>query len=235
MTTKTKRPLFSVTVLATLALSFYSCAETPEKTTEEKEEKETEVLAPAQIVPVDQAKNMYDNYTNRRVPLIQKYEDSINRGKKKFDVARYVSYDYETIKQYLAFIEQEAKKANVEISGLRFYFSNYPDKAFFPDSKDSIVHPRQNSVMLSPTLEKGERDYLFYIGGPQEKQQAVLLSDSFGEIKGMGSTIEEKTTSYASMLPALSSSESNANISFYGGASLTMNRGGSAPPPYNEN
>ncbi len=227
---KTKKILFSTITAVVLIFNLNSCAEKVEK---EKEEAPI-VVAPAQIVPIDQAKSMYDNYSQRRSPLIQHYEDSINGGKGKFDVARYVSYDYETIKQYLAFIEQEAERANVEISGLRFYFSNYPDKPFF-DNKDSIVHPRQNSIMLSPTLQKGDRDYIFYIGGSEEQEQVVLLSDSFGEIgaQGMGNISSNKNKSYASMLPSSTSSNTNANTSFYANKSLTLNSGGSAPPPYN--
>ena len=230
---KEKKFLFRLVVLSLFVFSFNSCAEKMEK---EKEET-PEVLAPTQIVQIDQAKEMYENYTDRRLPLIQHYEDSINGGKEKFDVARYVSYDYETIKQYLAFIEQEAKKANVEISGLRFYFSNYPDKPFF-DNKDYILHPRQNSVMLSPTMKKGDRDYLFYIGGTQAEQQAVLLSDSFGVIKaqGMGHNDNGDIRSYASIMPSLTNATTNTtlNASFYAGTSLTMNRGTGAPPPYND-
>ena len=228
-----KKTLLSLLVLSTLLFSFNSCAEKMEK---EKEEV-PEVLAPTQIVQIDQAKEMYENYTDRRLPLIQKYEDSINGGKEKFDVARYVSYDYNTIKQYIEFIEQEAKKSNVEISGLRLYFSNYPDMPFF-DNKDSILHPRQNSVMLSPTLKKGGRDYLFYIGGTQAKQEAVLLSDSFGSVngQGMGDIGNGDQKSYASFIPNLNATTSNTalNSSFYAGTSLTMNRGTGVPPPHHE-
>lgn len=251
---KSKKFLFRFIVLSIFVFSFNSCVENTEK---EKEEA-PEVLAPAQIVQIDQAKEMYDYYTDRRVSLIQRYEDSINRSKqntkirqekkvgktadlgeesKAFDVARYVSYDYETIKKYLAFIEQEAKKANVEISGLRFYFSNYPKGPKF-ENGDSIVHPRQNSVMLSPTLKEGEREYLFYIGGTEAKQEAVLLSDSFGEVKGQGmrNIGNGDNKSYASFMPSLNNTNANTtlNSSFYMGTSLTMNRGEGAPPPYIE-
>ncbi|MGB5437772.1 MAG: hypothetical protein WBM98_17895 [Maribacter sp.] len=252
--TKTKNFLCLFCVLSLSVLSFSSCEEKMEKENEDH----PEVLAPVQIVAIDHAKEMYDFYTDRRVPLIQRYEDSINRTKpndkvrqekktkadsgfeiegEKFDVARYVSYDYETIKQYLAYIEQEAKKANVEISGLRFYFSNYPDKPFFNnDNKDSILHPRQNSVMLSPTLKKDNREYLFYIGGTEAKQEAVLLTDSFGTVKTdkMGATFTHDNLSYASFMPSLTNSTINStlNSSFYAGSSLTMNKGTAAPPPY---
>ncbi|EAR00044.1 hypothetical protein [Maribacter sp. HTCC2170] len=229
---KPKKSLFRLIVLSLFVFSLNSCAEKVEK----EQEDAPEVLAPKQIVQIDQAKKMYDNYTDRRMPLIQNYEDSINGGKKKFDVARYVSYDYETIKQYLAFIEQEAKRANVEISGLRFYFSNYPDSPKF-ENGEPILHPRQNSVMLSPTLKGKDREYLFYIGGTEADQQAVLLSDSFGPIdtNGVGSIDNDNTKSHASFLPNMPESTTNTtlNASFYAGTSLTMNKGGGAPPPYN--
>ena len=229
-----KKSLFRLVVLSLFVFSFNSCAEKMEK-----EKKETpEVLAPTQIVQIDRAKKMYDNYSDRRLPLIQHYEDSINGGKEKFDVARYVSYDYETIKQYLAFIEQEAKKANVEISGLRFYFSNYPKGAKF-ENGDPIVHPGQNSVMLSPTLKRRDRDYLFYIGGTEAKQEPVLLSDNFGPVKGQGMGVNGNgdNKSYASFIPSSTNATTNTtlNASFYAGTSLTMNRGQGAPPPYHEN
>ena len=249
---KIKKLLSPCITLIIILFSFSSC--------EEKDKKEPPtVLAPEQIVEVDQAKEMYDRYTDRRVPLIQHYEDSIDRAHydskilqhkkakskaidsnsdKKFDVARYVSYDYKTIKQYLAYIEQEAKKANVEISSLRFYFSNYPDKSFF-DNKDSVLHPRQNSLLLSPTLKKGDREYLFYIGGTKTEEQAILLTDNFGEINNqeIGATDRMEDKAHASILPNLTNTTTNPalNTSFYSGTSLTMNKGTGAPPPWNEN
>ena len=39
------------------------------------------VDAPKQIIAVDEAKGFYDDYSKRRVPLIQRYEDSINRAR----------------------------------------------------------------------------------------------------------------------------------------------------------
>ncbi len=222
MKTLLKRGFKILTCFLMMSVVF-SCGDKKESRSKE------EVVAPNQIIPVDQAKNMYDNYSKRRIPLIQQYEDSINRDSnigKEFVPSRFVSYDYETIKQYIAFIEQEAKKANEDISTLRFYFSNYPDKLFF-ENKDSILHPRQNSIMLSPTVKKGNKDYLFYIGGTQEKQEAVLLSDNFEELNGIGNN-NEKPKSYASSIPNLLNLSSPA---LYAGSSVTMNRGGNSPPP----
>ncbi|TLP77042.1 hypothetical protein [Maribacter sp. ACAM166] len=223
-----KRPT-SVTskILCVFALtSVFSCNQQQDKIM---------VKAPNQIVAVPQAKNMYDSYGTRRVPLIQHFEDSINRQKKEgkeFDVGRFVYYDYETIKQYLVYIEQEAEDAGVEISTLRFYYSNYPDEAVFPNSKDSIKHPRQNSIMLSPTYNDGKRDFLFYVGQGAQGKQAVPLSNSFETIKGYGTNSSENSKAYASFAPNLNTTTSKSAI-IQSVKSLTLNRGSGVPPPKN--
>lgn len=227
-----KQLLRSLAVLAFLSFTLTSCNETRK---EKPKQGKPEVLAPNQIVEVDQAKSMYDNYSARRVPLIQRYEDSINRGKmkikggdsKSFDVGRFVYYDYKTIKQYMDYIEQEAQAAGVEISTLRFYFSNYPDEQYFPGTEEAIQHPRQNSMILSPTIKKGKRDYLFYVAAGEQGQEAVILDDDFGTPKGMGLNNIKDNRSNASMIPTFFKP---AVKPAYAGTSLTMNRGQGVPP-----
>jgi len=232
-----KRPIaLTCKILCVFALTtIFSCNEQPKKN--EVPDNKIEVLPPNQIIAVPQAKDMYESYGKRRVPLIQHYEDSINRQKndgKEFDVARFVYYDYETIKQYLDYIEQEAKNAGVEISTLRFYYSNYPNEAIFPNSKDSIKHPRQNSIMLSPTYNDGKRDYLFYIGEGAQGKQAVPLNNSFEAIKGYGTNSSENSKTYASFAPILNSNNTKKSAIIQSNQSLTLNRGTAVPPPKNQ-
>lgn len=211
-------------------ISFTGCEEV-------KSEQKTKVVAPTQIVEIPQAKQMYEAYEKRRVPLIERYEDSITRNENKtqasikpFDATRFVHYDYQTIKQYMEYIEQEAKAANVEISTLRFYFSNYPDKEVFPGTKEPVSHPKQNSIMLSPTYNDGKREYLFYIGLGEKGPRAIPLNDSFGAVKEfVGNT--SKTKAYASMIPEIFSAKMTPSSSLQGGNSLTLNRGTGTPPP----
>jgi len=242
---KSKKFLFRLIVLSIFVISIASCAE---KT--EKEKEQTQVPAPDQIVKIEEAKEMYDRYTDRRVPLIQRYEDSINRrgnddkmqqrqqnqdenkaeadnGPAKFDVARYVYYDYKTIKDYMTFIEQQAEAANVDISTLRFYFSNYSED-------DQNIHPRQNSIMISPALKQDNREYIFYIDDSDPNNpKPVLLGDNFDPAKsGMGMTIGKENKAYASFAPSLPKTNSAAIIPYNDRQSLTMNSGTGAPPPY---
>ncbi|WP_405410183.1 hypothetical protein [Maribacter sp. Asnod1-A12] len=198
--------------------------------------KNPNVEAPAQIITIPEAQDMYESYSKRRVPLIQHYEDSINRTHiedKEFDVGRFVYYDYKTIKQYLAFIEQEAADADVEISTLRFYFSNYPDEVVFKNTKETIKHPRQNSIMLSPTYNDGKRDHLFYVTQGIKGKQAVPLNNEFEDMKGFSVNKEEKNKAYASIVPNSSLTTAAPPI-LQEAQSLTLNRGSGVPPPKNQ-
>jgi len=220
-------------------LLFVSCGEQKPKI-EADETKEQEIQAPEQIVSVEQARSMYESYTQRRVPLIQKYEDAYDKResqmKDSFDVARYVAYDYKTIKDYLAYIEQEAANANVEISTLRFYFSNYPDKAKSDDGRP-VIHPRQNSVFILPATTVDNNQYGFYI---QEKEDGSTVPaylrwnlDPYTQ-DGMGS-IPDENKSYAGMGPSINSPAPISTNFLQPGASRStiLNEGSSGPPPHN--
>lgn len=220
------------TILAALGCN----EQTNEKPKNPIQEDKKTVKPPNEIIDISEAKSMYESYEKRRVPLIQQYEDSINTEKgikKEFDVGRFVYYDYKTIKQYLAYIEQEAADANVEISTLRLYYSNYPDEEVFLNSETPIKHPRQNSLMLSPTYNDGKHDVLFYISQGAEGKQAVPMNNSFEDIDSYGNTEERNTKAYASFAPNLN----NANVApavLQGKESLTLNRGTGVPPPKNQ-
>ncbi|MFS4467175.1 hypothetical protein [Maribacter sp. 2210JD10-5] len=231
-----------LSVFGILLITVTSCKEL--KSDPKEPQEEIEVVAPAQIIPVAQAESFYNNYTKRRAKLIRKYEDSIDRGKRytdlkqqkrqmsaettrpkdSFIVARYVSYDYKTIKQYLNYVEQEAKKANVDIASLRFYFSNYPNKKKFHNG-EPVYHPRQNSILISPTLKKGGEEFLFYTSVLEnDGRAAMLLSDQFEDLdKGYGDNYKESQKVYASFAPTTKAFQDGKN-------SLTLNRGGGVPP-----
>lgn len=152
------------TLLYTLLLSgvFLAVASCGQQDQQPRQAEETqEAAAPEQIIPLETAREYYRNYSDRRAPLIARYEDSVNlaRGiKDSFPVARYVAFDYNVIKQYMAYIEQEAARVGTDISTLRIYFANNPDDARF-------THPRQNSLFLIPTVEAEGGQYGLYING----------------------------------------------------------------------
>ncbi|MEK6154640.1 hypothetical protein WIW50_15335 [Flavobacteriaceae bacterium 3-367] len=230
-----KRTLVRVFTVFVVVFGLTGCGEKKDGGHGEEHETPT-VEAPAQIVSVAQAKDTYNEYTKRRARLIEKYEDSINREKEikdTFDIARYTFYDLKTIKQYIAYIEQEAKKADLEISTLRFYFSNYGDKTAF-DSGREVKHPRQNSIFIMPTIKKDGKDFGFFIRRTEGKAETVLLTYDLREYdpKGMGSTYGGDDKSYATFAPNIKWSNSAASPLFFDDESFILNEGNSAPPPY---
>ena len=222
-------PSWLTSLFSVLILLLVSCGEQSQQV---QTEAKAEVEAPKQIITLEEARSMYQNYTERRAKLIQRFEDSINTSKKdtaKFDIARYTYYDYKTIKQYLTYIEQEAEKAGVEISSLRFYYSNYPDEGSFADGTP-VVHPRQNSFFIIPALKQKGEDFAFTIedSGPDGKKRAVLLNGELYPInpEEMGANTAGADKAYAGF------SISKPATTAFGNGGVVLNHGNAAPPPY---
>lgn len=216
-----------ILALSAFVLTMGSCAE-KKQPKQEKEQIQKEVKAPESIISLKEANSIYDNYTKHRVSLIENYETEQRAPSEEFISARFVDFDYKTIKNYIAYVDQEASKAGVkEVTKLRLYFANYPNEGKFSDGK-RIVHPRQNSVFMVPTLDKNGENYGFYIG---DDGKAQLISDwKQGNKVGMGlDTSNPNKKAYASMTPTFT-----LNSNLQGGRSLTLNRGNGGPPPKTE-
>ncbi|RIV31454.1 hypothetical protein D2V08_13450 [Flagellimonas lutimaris] len=194
-----------------------ACQQGPKKE-EPTEPKQEKVLPPEGIISLEESKSLYDNYTRNRVDIIQQFEAERSPDKKHIP-ARFTSFTYADMKDYMAYVEQEAEEAGVKVASLRLYFANYPDKPDFPDGK-KVVHPRQNSIFIVPTtmMDGEERGFYIDADGNAKPIKGVVSNSETGE-KG------EPNTSQASFAPSL----------FQGGStSLNLNHGSSGPPPYTD-
>nr|WP_297783701.1 hypothetical protein [uncultured Allomuricauda sp.] len=206
-----------IAFLGASLLFFGACQQGPKKE-ESTEPQEEKVTPPEGIISLEESKSLYDNYTKNRVDMIQQFEEE-RSPEKKFEAARFTSFTYDDMKNYMAYVEQEAAAAGVKISSLRLYFANYPDKPDFPDGK-KIVHPRQNSIFIVPTTTVDGDEYGFYIGADGK---AKPIKDAIGNPE-TGSK-DAANTSQASFAPSLFQDDSK---------SLNLNHGGSGPPPYTD-
>ncbi|CAM4187977.1 hypothetical protein [Zobellia nedashkovskayae] len=203
------------------------------------------------IIMPEKAHKLFVNYKDRRAHLIQQYEDSIDGRAKdpkqqyeqksrstesdykndvdreKFKVAQYVSYEYEDLKKYLAYIENEAKLSGEKLTTLRFYFANYANEKKF-DNDSLVKHPRQNTIMMSPTVNKDGADHIFYTDDAADgKRRIVLLDDNFNPRKAQEENqASPNTKNEASFLPGFFSF---SNAPFYAPRSTTKNEGSSNP------
>jgi len=208
-----------------LNLGCRETAKTDQKNAAEDTAAAGTVMAPEQIIDMNEAQKLFDTYTEQRVPLIERFEMP-NAESEPFEAARFTSFDYATIKQYLAFIEQEAADAKVDISSLRLYFGNYPAKEELSqgvEEKDA----RKNTIFIVPTLKKDGEEYGFFIReGADGQRKAVLIIERGDAGPETGGLQAPEIRSYAGFMPA--------PMPLPGNQSLILNRGNSGPPPNND-
>lgn len=204
------------------------CRETPkaEESAIPAEEDPQVVKAPVQIIGIDEARKLFDTYSERRVPLIERFEIP-NSDSGDFSAARFTSFDYATIKNYIAFIEQEAAAAKVDISGLRFYFGNYPGSE--ADENGDKAKARRNTIFIVPTLKQDGGEFGFYTrdGANGEREAALIVEISGQDKTGNGALQESVERSYAGFAPV----PAVAPMIYAGEQSLILNRGNVGPPP----
>jgi len=165
-----------------------------------------EVEAPKDLISLDEADSLYVNYTKRRAEEIVKME-TVDESE-PFKPVRFVSFDLETIKEYIAYVEQEAEKGGTKADSLRVYLGNY--------GQVKGVNERHNTVFILPSA-KAEGGYGgIYIG---DDGKAKLISNYFQN----SSNEDGENKSKASFMP-------NLNVSLMQSSSLVLNYGNCCPP-----
>ncbi|WP_373517323.1 hypothetical protein [Pricia sp.] len=158
--------------------------------------------------------------------------DTAKQKPQQFEAARFIHFKYDSIKKYMAYIEREAELSGEKIESLRVYFSNNPEKEEYSKGI-KVVHPRQNSVMLSPTIKRNDQEFIFFTADENDgKRRAITLTDDFLEIKKGTNTFESLngSKSKASIIPSLFSPPVNSPSPFFAANSTTYNRGNGSPP-----
>lgn len=195
-----------------LFLAITSCAEKPkenrDKPKHEDYDKDKMAKAPDGIISLDEAKILCANYEDRRIEGIKSFEMAQN-PEKEFIPTQFIDFDFETIRNYVRYVERRAKKAQVEPDSLRIYLANYGK-----GGKD----PNRNTVFILPTTEINGEHGGFYIDGDGK---AKLIRNYWPKNED-GDQNGQK--SKAGFLPSL-------NMSLYQDGSLILNDGSSGPPP----
>lgn len=165
------------------------------------------VAPPSNIISVDEADQWYKNYGTDRAPIIEEgVNDQYPGLTDPYQTTRFVTADYETLKNYIAFIDQESKAAGVTPQGLRIYFA-----ATDATSKG----PGKETVFMNPVATfKGVKGNISY----------AIATNAAGAKKAVtvGSVIDS------------TKSPSGANLILQGGTiqSLAGDELGWPPPPY---
>lgn len=155
------------------------------------------IKEPSIIISLDEAEELFENYGKFRVPLIEKFQNVDDEGNALdpnsetfVQATRSLSIDYKTLKDYLAFIEQETARTKTNITGLRIYFGLYGPKG---------LNPNAETVFLNPLMEYGKkgniRDDVSFaiqeIGGNPAAVAVGKILGSFNEYdKPQGTNLE---------------------------------------------
>lgn len=99
---------------------------------------------PNMAIELGEAIALYQNYGTNRVNLIESYEEE-QGNVDEFLATRSLTFDFKELKQYIKYIEQEAKASNTNIKGLRVYLGQY-------DLKNS-PYPSSETVFFNPTMK----------------------------------------------------------------------------------
>jgi len=169
--------------------------------------------APSNIIPLASADSLYKNYGNSRVDLIELAEniteegDTIPKEDARYKKAtRAVRLPYKQLKEYLAYIEQEADTAGVEIVELRVYFGKY-NNSFIEKTKKGRA-----TVFLNPatefTLADGKKDTVSYAiitganGAKRAEMVGKILNPEEGDVGlGDGEEIDSQSGDRGQVIP----------------------------------
>lgn len=198
-----------------LTVVLTSCQEQPKKENPATIAAQAEQViyeAPKQIISLEEADSLYVNYKDRRATNIVEMEAEYQEDKKPFVPTQFVTFDIEVLQNYLNYVQQEAEKGGVKADSLRIYLGNYGTK--------SKKNTRRNTVFMLPAAEV-DGDYGGIFIGSNGKAQLVR-----NWIKEQNSNEDSDVKSKASFFPSL-----KPTPVMQGGGSLTLNRGGQAPPP----
>ena len=116
--------------LIIMTLFFQSCKEKP---------KTPKIEAPEQTIDYKYANSLEEEFKNTRGALIKKYLE--------IEDSREFWFELEKLKEYIAYVEQEAETLGYNNLGIRIYNGAYPKDKKYP-------HPGYSTVFLVPTGDK---------------------------------------------------------------------------------
>lgn len=131
----------------------------------------TAVEAPDMIIPIEKGAELFYNYKENRISLIEDFENNdLPDGEEAYLATTSITFDFEELKQYMKYVEKQAKKSKTRIKGLRVYLGQYSD------SKNE-EHPRAETVFLNPTMKKDGGEVSFAILNQNGNNVAIPVGE----------------------------------------------------------
>lgn len=106
------------------------------------------VVTPSQIISVEQAIEMKDFYQDSIGILIKKNNSTLT---KEYDPTLFAYIELDSIRQYIAYLDEVERLNKQKISGLRVYFAAYPDT--LKNRSKPQVYRKRETFFFAPTIE----------------------------------------------------------------------------------
>lgn len=119
------------------------------------EQQDIKNMAPDQIISLNQAIEMKDEYDFSILPLIEKAK-SVNGS--EYQATEFAYIDLDSLKKYVAFLEEVERLNNKKISGLRFYFAAYPNQNKYATLDKVPKYKGRETFFIAPTVEIEETE-----------------------------------------------------------------------------
>lgn len=209
---------FNLIFIFFVALSFAACDNQCDC-----DDVEEVVAVPDNIISLQAAEVLYNDYGSERADLIERIENVTEEGdtipmqdERYKKTTRAVAMPYKELKKYLTYIEQQADSANIEIVDLRFYFGKYPtiQDVEGVSKKDK---KGKETIFINPTA-------LIKVNDSTEDNVSYALIKS-----------NNGTWRAASVGSILKPTENDSLIEGDEVIPMSGNRGNLIPPPYNDN
>lgn len=191
---------------------------------------------PSNLISADEAVAMRRNYQSNIAPLIQ------NSKGKGYQATEFVWIDYQTLKQYVALLDEVNNVNEEQVSGVRIYFAQHLSSS---DSKSlgySSPYPGRETVFLAPTTQVGENELsgkysnLKHIPFTIAYEGSNPLKGDFMQIDGLLNESDSKMASPKMIIKDNRKGPNAVNMSkkmetSLGTTSLIMDHLAATPPP----
>jgi len=101
----------------------------------------------SKIIPIEESIEMRNEYTTQISPLIE------TRRGIGYSATDFGWIDLQELKDYLNLLDQVERVNDKSISGVRIYFSAYPDAAIFESTRDQVLYQARETFFMVPTVK----------------------------------------------------------------------------------
>lgn len=172
------------------------------------------------IIPINQAIEMKNEYEKNIAPLI---ENSKSDTTYQYYATEFAFIDFKTLKDYVKLLEEVENNNDKSVSGIRIYFSSYPNNVM-NSTRTTPQYKGRETLFIAPTIKAEPKSELSF-----EYPNLTNLPFCIEPIEN--NPLRGKFEIIGNLLSALDEKPANTTYDVVGKTSLIMNEFSLTPPP----